>query len=314
LLERVVMLRRQCALDMGIVIPVVRLRDNIQLNPGEYVIKIKGIEVARGEIVADHFLVMNPGGEVEDIDGIQTTEPTFGLPAKWVRAEYRDEADMLGYTVVDPVSVIATHMTEVLRKYSYELLGRQDVQVLIDQIKQKAPALVEEVTPKLLTLGEIQKVLVNLLKENVSIRDLGTILETLGDYGAITRDVDMLTEYARQGLKRTITKQYIRNGSVNVITLDPAIEDIVMKGIQQTQHGSYLSVDPEQARSIVDACSTEVLRVSSLGYEPIVLTSPVVRIHFKRMMEHTVPELVVLSYNEIEQSVEIKGVGMVKIQ
>ncbi|MBE3102572.1 MAG: flagellar biosynthesis protein FlhA [Firmicutes bacterium] len=314
LLDRVVMIRRQCALDMGMVIPVVRLRDNIQLNPGEYAVKIKGVEVARGEIMSDHYLAMNPGGGVEGIDGVQTVEPTFGLPAKWIREELRDRAEILGYTVVDPVSVIATHLTEILKKYSYELLGRQDVQTLIEQIKKNAPALVEEVTPKLLTLGEVQKVLINLLRENIPIRDMATILEILGDYGGITRDPDMLTEYVRQGLKRTITRSFVQKGNINVITIDPDMEDIITKGIQHTQHGSYLSLDPEQARSILDTCSKEILRVSSKGYEPVILTSPVVRIHFKKFMEQAIPDLVVLSYNEIEQSVQIQAVGVVKVR
>ena len=313
LLDRIVMIRRQCALEMGIIVPVVRLRDNIQLNPGEYVVKIKGVEVARGEIMPDHYLAMNPGGEVEGIDGIDTVEPTFGLPAKWIGEQHRDRAEMLGYTVVDPVSVIATHLTEIIKKYSYELLGRQDVKTLVDQVAQTAPALVEEVTPKLLTLGEIQKVLVNLLRENVPIRDMVTILETLGDYGSLTRDPDMLTEYVRQSLKRTITNRFIQNGKISVITLEAALEDSIMKGIQHTQHGSYLSLDPDLARRILESCSQEALRVSSKGYEPIVLTSPVIRIHFKRFMEQAVPDLVVLSYNEIEPSVQIQAVGMVRI-
>lgn len=313
LLDRVVMIRRQFASEMGMVIPVVRLRDNIQLNPGEYTVKIKGVEVDRGEIMADHYLAMNPGGQVEGMDGIPTKEPTFGLPAQWIREESRDKAEMMGYTVVDPVSVIATHLTEILKKFCSELLGRQDVQVLLDQVRQTAPTLVEEVTPKLLSLGEIQKVLVNLLKEGIPIRDISTILETLGDYGGVTRDPDMLTEYVRQGLKRTITKKYVQSGTMNVITVDSGLEDTILKGIQHTQHGSYLSLDPEQARNILDTCSQEILKASSHGYEPVILTSPLVRIHLKRFLEQAAPDLTVLSYNEIEQTVQLQGVGMVKI-
>ncbi|HOV69199.1 MAG TPA: flagellar biosynthesis protein FlhA, partial [Clostridia bacterium] len=313
LLERVVAIRKQCAMDLGVVIPVIRLRDDLQLNPGEYSIKIKGIEAARGEIIADHYLAMNPSGETMDMPGIDTTEPTFGLPARWITPDNRDRAEIMGYTVVDPATVIATHLAEVLKKHSYEFIGRQDLHTMLEHVRQSAPALVDEVTPKLLTLGEIQKVLMNLLKEGIPIRDMATILEVLGDYGALTRDTDLLTEYVRQGLKRTISKKFVSSGRIHAITVDPNTEDIILKGIQQSQQGSYLAIPPEQAQTLLGNLSREAMRVSAMGYEPVVVTSPVVRIHLKKLSEHILPDLVVLSFQEIEQNVEIHGVGTVSI-
>ncbi len=313
LLDRVVMIRKQCAMELGIILPVIRLRDNLQLNPGEYVIKIKGTEAAQGEIVMDQFLVMNPGGSSIDLPGIPTQEPTFGLPARWVSAEHRDRAEMMGYTVVDAASVITTHLTEVLKRNGHEFLGRQDLQTLLEHVRKNVPALVEEVTPKLLSLGEIQKVLMNLLREGVPIRDMNSILEGLADYGALTRDTDMLTEYVRQSLKRIITSRYVKDKHLNVITLAPEIEDNVLKGIQQNQQGTYLSLDPEYTRRLIDTISKEILRVSSLGYEPVVLTAPMVRIHLRRLLEQLSADMPVLSYQEIEQFVEIQSVGMVSM-
>jgi len=313
LLERVVGIRKQCAQELGVIIPIVRLRDNLQLNPGEYTIKIKGMEVTRGEILADQYLAMNPGGAVDDVIGIDTTEPAFGLPAKWITPENRDRAEIMGYTVVDPVSVIATHLSEVLKRHSYEFLGRQDLHGMLEHLRQSAPALVEEVTPKLLSLGEIQKVLMNLLREGVPIRDMMTILETLGDYGGVTRDADMLTEYVRQGLKRTITKKFVPEGRLYAITLDAAAEDTLLKGIQHGQQGSYLVLPPEQAQKLMECLSREAARLSAQGMEPVVVTSPVVRIHLRKAVEHLLPELVILSYQEIEGDIQIHGVGMVSI-
>ncbi len=313
LLSRIVAIRKQCALDIGIIIPVIRLRDNISLNPGEYVIKVRGIEVARGEVMVGSYLAMNPEGEIKDIEGIDTVEPTFGLPARWISEENRSKAELKGYTVVDSVSVLSTHLTEVLKKYSYELLGRQDVYELIENVKTGAPALVEEVIPKVVTLGEVQKVLANLLKEGIPIRDMVTILECLGDYGQITKDRDVLTDYVRQALKRVITQKYVMDNRLYVITLDPELEDYLAKSLQQTQFGSYLSMDPETARRVLTNLTNEAIKVSKNGFEPIVITSPVIRVHFKKFSEQTLPDLTVLSYNEIEQYVEIHGVGMVSL-
>jgi len=313
LLDRVVMIRRQLALEMGMIVPVIRLRDNIQLNPNEYVIKIKGVEVSRGELMPDHYLAMNAGLAEHDIEGIKTNEPAFGLPAIWITESQRDKAEMYGYTVVDPPSVISTHLTEIIKKYAHELLGRQEVQTLVDNIKQSYPAIVEELIPKVLTLGEIQKVLANLLKEGVSIRDLVTILETLADYAPVTHDTDVLTEYVRQALGRAISKKFIMNNKSNVITLDPKLEQMIMDSVQKTETGSYLTLEPGIANTIISNLSKQVQRIAQLGQQPIVLASPIVRLYLKRMTEHVIPGLVVLSYNELDPSVEVESIGTVSV-
>ena len=313
LLDRVVMIRRQLALELGMIVPIIRLRDNIQLNPNEYIIKIKGVEVSSGEVMPDHYLAMNPGIVEEELDGIKTTEPAFGLPAIWVNESQRDRAEMYGYTVVDPPSIIATHLTEIVKKFAHELTGRQEVQKLIDNIKQNYPAIVEELVPKIMSIGEIQKVLANLLKEGISIRDMVSILETLADYGPVTRDPDMLTEYVRQALSRAISKKFISESRSNVITLDPKLEQIIMDSLQRTEHGSYLTLEPSVTNSIVSSLSKQVQKLAQLGQQPIILASPVVRLYFKRLTEQVMPGLVVLSYSEIDPGVEVQSVGVVNI-
>ncbi len=312
LLDRVVMIRRQIALELGTVVPIIRLRDNIQLNPNQYIIKIKGIQVAEGEILFDHYMAMNPGFVEEEINGIPTFEPSFHLPAIWITDSQRERAESLGYTVVDPPSIIATHLTEVVRTHIAELLNRQDVQNLINNLKESNPALVEELTPKLLGLGEIQKVLQNLLKEGISIRDLLSVFEILADHAATTRDTDVLTEYVRQGLKRAISSKYFAPNEVtNCITLDPKVEQDIMGSIKQTEQGAYLTLDPERIRAIMDSLQTEIAKFEELGKTPIVVTSPIVRMYFKKMTEDYVKDLIVVSYNEIESDVELQSVGMV---
>ncbi|MGE5676485.1 MAG: flagellar biosynthesis protein FlhA [Pseudomonadota bacterium] len=313
LLDRVVMIRRQCALDLGVIVPVIRLRDNIQLRPNEYVIKIKGIEIASGELMFDSFLAMNPGTADGELDGIKTTEPAFGLPAVWISENQKERAEMMGYTVVDPPSVIATHLTEIIKNHAHELLGRQDVQKLVDNIKENYPALVDDVTPKQLSIGDVQKVLSNLLKEGVSIRDMVTIMETLADYAPITKDTDMLTEYVRQSMRRNITKRFIYDMHAKVITLDGTLEQTIMDSVQQTEYGSYLNMDPNSAQRIIGNLLKELQKLTSIGEQPIVLASPVVRLYFKRMTEQVAPGLVVLSYNELDPSVEVQSVGVVKL-
>jgi len=314
LLDRVVMIRRQLALEMGIIVPTIRLRDNIQLNQNEYIIKIKGVQVAKGELLPDHFLAVNPGTVEEEIDGIKTFEPAFGLPALWIRQEQTDKAEMLGYTVVDPPSIIATHLTEVIRRNAHLILSRQDVQTLIDNVKQNNPVLIEELVPKLLTVGEIQKVLANLLKEGVSIRDMVTILETLADYAPITRDTDMLTEYVRQALGRAISQKYFNSEKSMVITLDPKLEKIIIDSIQKNEAGSYLALEPGITDRIINSVSRQIQKLVEIGQQPIILASPVVRLYFKRLTEHVLPDLVVLSYNELANTgTEIQSIGMVSI-
>lgn len=312
LLDRVVMIRRQIALELGTVVPIIRLRDNIQLNPNQYIIKIKGIQVSEGEILFDHYMAMNPGYVEEEITGIPTFEPSFHLPAIWITESQRERAESLGYTVVDPPSIIATHLTEIIRQHISELLTRQDVQNLVNNLKETNPSLVEELVPKLLGLGEVQKVLQNLLREGISIRDLLTIMETLADYAATTRDVDILTEYVRQSLKRAIsTKYFPAHETTSVITLDPKVEQEIMGSVKQTENGAFLNLDPGKSRAIMDSLKKESEKLENLGKNPIIITSPIVRMYFKRLTEDYFRDLVVVSYNEVETNVELQSVGMV---
>lgn len=313
LLDRVVMIRRQLALELGVIVPIIRLRDNIQLSPNQYVIKIKGVEVASGELILDHFMAMNPRGISEDeIKGIPTTEPAFGLPAMWIPESMRDRAEMLGFTVVDPPSIVATHMTEIIRRHIHELLTRQDVQTLIDNVKTNNPAIVDELVPKIMSLGEIQKVLANLLREGVSIRDMTTILETLADFAPVTRDTDMLTEYVRQSLGRAISKSYLNGGS-EVITLDPKVEKIILDSVQKTEAGSYMAMDPSISNRIISKAASLAEKMAQKGKQPVILASPVVRLYFKRLTENAIPGLVVLSYNELDPTIDVNAVDMVTI-
>ena len=312
LLDRVVMIRRQIALELGTVVPIIRLRDNIQLNPNQYIIKIKGIQVSEGEILFDHYMAMNPGYVEEEITGIPTEEPSFHLPAIWITEGQRERAESAGYTVVDPPSIIATHLTEIIRRHIAELLTRQDVQNLIDNLKETNPSIVEELVPKLLGLGEIQKVLQNLLSEGISIRDLLSIFETLADYAPSTRDTDILTEYARQSLKRAICNKFFMPGeTTSVVTLDPKVEQEIMGSVKQTEQGAYLTLDPEKSKAIVDNTRSEVEKMEQMGKIPIVITSPIVRMYFKRLTEDYLKDLIVISYNEIEPEVELQSVGMI---
>ncbi len=314
LLDRVVMIRRQIALELGTVVPIIRLRDNIQLNPNQYIIKIKGIQVTEGEILFDHYMAMNPGYVEEEITGIPTFEPSFHLPAIWITESQRERAESLGYTVVDAPSIIATHLTEIIRTHIAELLTRQDTQNLVNNLKESNPVLVDELVPKMLGLGDVQKVLQNLLSEGISIRDLLTIFETLADHANGTRDTDVLTEYVRQALKRAISNKYFpANEVTSVVTLDPKIEQEIMSSVKQTEQGAYLTLDPEKTRAIMNSVETEINKLESLGKSPIIITSPIVRMYFKKLTEDYFKDLIVISYNEVESSVELQSVGMVTV-
>ncbi|HAL01836.1 MAG TPA: EscV/YscV/HrcV family type III secretion system export apparatus protein, partial [Lachnospiraceae bacterium] len=308
----VVMIRRQIALELGTVVPIIRLRDNIQLNPNQYIIKIKGIQVSEGEILFDHYLAMNPGFVDEEITGIPTFEPSFHLPATWITEGQRERAETLGYTVVDPPSIIATHLTEIIRQHIAELLTRQDVQNLVDNLKESNPSIVEELIPKLLGLGEIQKVLQNLLSEEISIRDLLTIFECLADHATVTRDTDLLTEYVRQSLKRAISSKFFGgNQAVSVVTLDPKVEQEIMASVKQSEQGAYITLAPDRIKQIIDSAKVEVKKLEDIGKSPIVLTSPIVRMYFKKITEDYFKNLAVISYNEVESDVELQSVGMI---
>ncbi|MGB9679872.1 MAG: flagellar biosynthesis protein FlhA [Thermoanaerobacteraceae bacterium] len=313
LLDRIVMIRRQIAIDIGIVVPMIRLRDNIQLKPNEYIIKIRGNEIGRGTVYVDKYLAMSAGEHDNDISGIKDREPAFGLPAVWIDESERPKAESKGYTVVDVPSVIATHLTYLIKKHAYELLGRQEVQGLLDNIKNTNPALVDEIVPKLLSLGEIEKVLSNLLKEELSIRDLVTILETLADYAPITKDTDVLTEYVRQALARTISNKYAPTGKLNVITLDPNIEQIISSSINQTDHGTYLAIEPTTMQKILKNIHETVRQITLKGEQAVILTAPITRIYLKRLVEQISSDIAVLSYNELMPNIEVFSVGTVKL-
>ncbi|MFE8695167.1 flagellar biosynthesis protein FlhA [Cytobacillus sp. FJAT-53684] len=314
LLDRIVMIRRQLAIELGLVIPVVRIRDNIQLQPNEYRLKIKGNEMARGELLLDHYLAMSPGIEDDSIEGIDTVEPSFGLPAKWITEHMKEQAEIFGYTVVDPPSVVSTHITEVIKGNAHELLGRQETKQLIDHLNESYPILVEEVTPNPLSVGEVQKVLAKLLRENVSVRNLPIIFETLADFGKVTSDTDLLTEYVRQALARQITNQFSQSGdSLKVVTLSGRVEKIIAEGIQQTEHGNYLSIDPTVSQGILESIASQVEQLSLIEQTPIVLCSPAVRMYVRQLTERYFSQIPILSYNELEANVEVQSVGVVTV-
>lgn len=314
LLDRVVMIRRQLALELGIVIPVVRIRDNIQLQPNEYRIKVKGNELAKGELLLDHYLAMSPGDD-NSIEGIDTIEPSFGLPAKWINEQVKEEAEMLGYTVVDPPSVVSTHLTEIIRANASELLGRQETKQLIDHLRETAPILVDELTPAPMSIGEIQKVLSKLLDESVSVRNLPIIFETLADYSKLTSDVDVLTEYVRQALARQITTQYAGTQTeLKVLTVSARVEKLIADSIQQTDHGNYLAMDPQMSQAILESTAAELERLSFIDQAPVILCSPAVRMYMRQLTERYFPQIPILSYNELDASIEIQSVGVVNVE
>lgn len=314
LLDRIVMIRRQLAIELGLVIPVVRIRDNMQLQPNEYRLKIKGNEMAKGELLLDHYLAMSPGIEDDSIEGIDTIEPSFGLPAKWITEEQKEQAEIFGYTVVDPPSVVSTHITEVIKANAHELLGRQETKQLIDHLKESYPILIEEVTPNPLSVGDVQKVLAKLLKENVSIRNLPVIFETLADFGKATNDTDILAEYVRQNLARQITNQYAgQSETLKVVTLSGKIEKTIADAIQQTEHGNYLALDPTISQKILEAISKQIEQFSMLEQTPIILCSPAVRMYVRQLTERYFPKVPILSYNELEANVEVQSIGVVNI-
>jgi flagellar biosynthesis protein FlhA len=312
LLRRVSMIRRQIAGELGIVIPPVRIHDELGMDSHEYLLKVRGSEVARGRIMPGHLLAMDPGDAAGGLQGIPTEEPAFGLPAVWVHESARAEAETLGYTVVDAESMIVTHLTETIRSHAAELLSRQDVKALLDQLKETNAAVVEEVVPEVLALGEIQRVLQSLLSEGVAVRDLGTIMEAIGDKARITRDTGLLTEYARQALGRAITAPHLdEHLCLRAITLDPAIEQEVATSITQTTDGEYLAIDPPRAQAIVGALRAQVEHATGRGIRPVLLCSARVRRHLRRLIAQAQPHLPVCSYNEIAAGVNVETIGVI---
>jgi flagellar biosynthesis protein FlhA len=315
LLNRISMIRRQIALELGIVVPSIRIRDNVRLGPNEYTINIKGVDVARGEAYPDQFMAMDSGAVTAPINGVETVEPAFGLPAVWVPASRKEQAEMKNYTVVDCSSVLATHLTEVIKTHAKELLTRQDLNSLLDTLKEKSPAVVEEVVGGTLKAGEIQKVLQGLLEERVSIRDLETILETLGDWGARTQDLEVLTEYVRNSLSRNICSQYRDDvGSVQCVTLDPALEELVNQHVERGERGSFLTLPPATSTAIITSISEQLQKMIEVGVPPVVLCSPQIRLLLRRLLAATIPSIAVLAYNEIVNGVEIQSIGMAVVE
>jgi flagellar biosynthesis protein FlhA len=314
LLERVTSIRRHIALELGIVVPGVRFKDNLQLKPNAYLIKIKDIEVAQGEVMVNQFLAIGPEDKLKNLRGTKTVDPTYGMPGVWISPEQRGDAERLGCMIFDPVSVIATQLTEVVRTYSADLLGRQEVQALVDNVKKTHPAVVKEVIPDVLSLGDVQKVLQNLVKERVSIRDLVTILETVADNAHLTKDPEMLTEFVRVSLSRVICREYMNNeGVVNVVTLDPQLEQLINQSVQRTDMGSFLSLDPNTGQEILMAINQEINKLQERGMQPIILCAPPIRPALRKLTERSFPSLVVLSWNEIAPRVQVNSVGMVSL-
>ncbi len=313
LLERITMIRRQTAIDMGLLVPPIRIRDNMKIPPDEYSVLIKGVDVAHGKIFVNKFMAMDQSGSAEKIDGTPTTEPAFGLPALWIEAKDREKAELSGYTVVDPPTIIATHLTEIIKTYGYELLGRQEIQNILDNIKEANPVLVEEVL-KVANIGIIQKVLQNLLKERVSIRDMVTILETVSDYAGTVKNIDLLTEYVRVALKRQITHSYVDdNNKLKVFTIEPELENILANSINEDEEGYINGVSPEISAKLKSSAVELTSKISQNGNPVIFLTSLNVRALLYDLLEQVVPNLVVLSYNEIEPKVYVENLGTLSI-
>jgi len=314
LLERIRGIRRQFALDMGLVVPSLHVRDNLQIKPDEYVLLMKGNDIARGEVMMGYQLAMDSGTAKRQIDGIPTKEPAFGLPALWITEDKKDEAQLAGYTVVDPSTVIATHLTEVLRTHADELLGRQDTQKLLDNLAKTHPKVVEELIPNVLPLGSLQKVLQNLLRERVSIRDLLTICETLADYAPMSKDTSILTEYVRQKLARSIVSGLTdEDGRLSVLTLAHKIEDFIRESIQKSDQGVYLNMEPNLAQRVIEATQTLVEKVTNDGYQPVILCTPVIRRHLRHLLERFMPQVIVLSNNELPNQIQIRSMGTIEV-
>lgn len=314
LYDRLIMTRRQIAIELGYVVPIIRLRDNIQLDSNQYLIKIRGNDVAGGNIVFDHYLAMSVGEIEGEIEGIETVEPAFGMPAKWIIADNREKAELMGYTVVDPSSVISTHLTEIIKRHSYEIITREDVKQLIDNIKETNPTLVDELVPSVLSLGDIQKIFSNLLRENVSIRNMVVILEALADYATSTRDLSILTEYVRQRLMKQISRQFFPFDSARVVTVEQGLESHLLESIEHNESGSFMDIDPMLKQEIINSLTNNVRELLQMGEQPIVVTVPIVRFYIKRMVDTIVPDLIVLSYNEIEPNIQIQSAGVISAE
>ena len=312
-IERVVIFRKQFAIDMGMVFPSIRMRDNQHINPNQYVIKIKGETVADGEILMDHYLALDSGNVTREVDGIDTIEPAFNIPAKWISEENKLRAEIAGYTLIDPTSVMITHLSEIIKNHAHELLSRQDVKTMLDKLKETNPSVVEDIVPNVVPIAYLQKELCMLLKENVPIRDLQTILETLADNQHNMKDIDITNEYVRQALKRTITRRFSDGGQIRVITLDTETENKIVSSVKKSEQGSYLAMDPQSIQALIASLNAQIEKIKDVVPSPIVLTSPIVRIYFKKLVDQFIPNVTVLSFNEIDNTVQIQAVGNISI-
>ena len=314
-LDRIVLLRKQFADEMGMVIPSVRLTDGSQLNPNQYEIKLKGERIALGDVLVDHYLALAPSELMaDDVEGIDTVDPAFGMPAKWISGDKKVRAEMAGYTLIDPTSVIITHLSELIRVHAYELLTRQEVKRMLDNLKRSiGDTTVDDIVPGIISVGELQKILRNLLREGVPILDMETILETISDYAPTVKDNDMVTEYVRQALKRTITHRFSEAGQMKVVSLDNQIEDAILKSVKRIEGGAYLALEPEMIQRIISAATDTLNQVKKVVQVPIVLTSPVVRVYFKKLLDQFYPDVVVLSFNDIDTSVQVQALGNIEL-
>ena len=305
-IDRVVMFRKQMALDMGFVIPSVRIKDSGQLNPNQYSILLKGEEVARGDILMDHYLALPPGTDADDVPGIDTIDPAFHIPAKWISGDRKIQAELAGYTLIDPTSVVITHLSEVVKEHLHELLNRQEVNNLLEALKKTNSSIVEDTIPSVISVGAFRRSWPIFCVEEIPIRDMETIVETLGDYGSQVKDTDMLTEYVRQALKRTISRRFSEAGQMKVISLDDRIENMIMSSVKKMDTGSYLALEPTAIQSIVASATAEINKIKDLVNVPIVLTSPVVRIYFKKLIDQFYPNVAVVSFSEIDNNIQIQ--------
>lgn len=313
LISRIVIFRRQYAQDMGFVVPSIRLRDASMLGTNQYVIKIKGEEVARGEILLDYYLALEPANPAGEIEGIETIEPAYGIPSRWILPENKEMAEIYGYTVIDPLSVMLTHLSETVKKHTYELLNRAETIQLVENLKRTAPQLVEEAFPNVVSYAMLEKILCNLLKEGIPIKDMGTIVETTVDALAITRDVDLITESVRAQLKRTITHRFCEDGRLSVITLDAEVEKKIVSSLTKNDQGVYLALGPELMQRLLGQLNEHLKKFSELSQKPILLTSHIIRIYLSRLLDQFYPELIVLSFNEVITSVQIQALGNITL-
>lgn len=312
--DRVVMFRKQFAVEMGIVVPSVYLKDSGQINPNQYIIKLKGEQIAQGDVLIDHYLALAPPEGAVAIEGIDTVDPAFGIPAKWISEDKKVKAEVSGYTLIDPTSVMVTHLSEIIKSHVHELLTRQEVGNILNNLKKVNENIVTEIVPLVVSMPDLQKVLANLLQEGVPIRDIETILETLSDYAPTVKDTEMLTEYVRQSLKRTISHRFSDAGQLKVISLDAKIEQTIMNAVKKVDSQSYLALDPDVIQGIVNASVAEINKVKDIVQQPIIVTSPIVRVYYKKLIDQFYPGVVVLSFNEIDQSLQIQALANIEVR